>query len=408
MTSAHITKRTVDAAKDRSTDLFIWDDKLAGFGLKVTPAGRKVYLFQYRMHGRGTTRRVTIGQHGPWTPTRARDEAKRLAGLVASGTDPAAEHARKKGDTLADVFAQFMAEHVKTKLKPSTTYYYRLLADTHILPSLGRRTFGELQRSDVARFHHGLSDKPYVGNRTLAVLSKLFNWGEKHGLRPQGSNPCRHVEKYREGRRERFLSQAELGRLGDALREAETHQTATPWTIAAIRLLALTGARLGEILTLQWAHVNTEQSCLLLPDSKTGRKAVMLNPPAVAVLQQIPRLNGNPYVICGAKTGEHLVNLEKPWRRIRAAAGLNDVRLHDLRHSFASVGAAMGGASLVVIGKLLGHSQPSTTARYAHLADDPVRAAGDAIGQRIAAAMGIGGSGEVVALKGATGGRKGE
>jgi integrase len=147
-----------------------------------------------------------------------------------------------------------------------------------------------------------------------------------------------------------------------------------------------TGARRNEILTLRWEHVSEEHECLMLSDSKTGRKAVHLNAPALALLQTIPRLEGNPYVICGEKAGQHLVNLEKPWRRIRKAAKLDDVRLHDLRHSFASV-AASGGQSLVVIGKMLGHSQPATTARYAHLADDPVKAASDAVGRHIAAAM---------------------
>ena len=205
-------------------------------------------------------------------------------------------------------------------------------------------------------------------------------------FRPDGFNPCRHVEKYREARRERFLSQGELARLGDELRQAERDNNATPWAIAAIRLLTFTGARRNEILTLQWEHVSEEHGCLMLPDSKTGRKAVRLSPPALALLQTIPRLEGNPYVICGERPGRHLVNIEKPWRRIRKAAKLDDVRLHDLRHSFASV-AASGGQSLIVIGKLLGHSQPATTARYAHLADDPVKAASDAVGRYIAAAM---------------------
>jgi integrase len=251
---------------------------------------------------------------------------------------------------------------------------------------LQSRTIGDLKRLDIARLHHELSDKPYQANRVLAFLSAFFNWAEKHGLRPDGSNPCRHVEKYREGRRERFLSQAELGRLGDALREAEKDKTCSPWVIAAIRLLSFTGARRNEILTLRWEHVSEEHECLMLPDSKTGRKAIHLNAPALALLQTIPRIEGNAYVICGEKPGRHLVNLEKPWRRIRTAAQLDDVRLHDLRHSFASV-AASGGQSLVVIGKMLGHSQPATTARYAHLADDPVKAASDAVGRHIAAAM---------------------
>jgi integrase len=289
------------------------------------------------------------------------------------------------------VLDQFMAEHVRPKLKPNTADGYQRVARLYVLPSLGRYPIGEVKRTDIARLHHEMRSKPCQANSTLAMLSKFFGWAEKHGLRPDGSNPCRHVEKYPEGRRERFLSQAEFGRLGDALREAEHEKTCSPWVIAAIRLLAFTGARRNEILTLRWEHVSDEHERLLLPESKTGRKGIPLNPPALAVLHDIPRLVGNPYVICGERPGRHLVNLEKPWRRIRAAAKLDDVRLHDLRHSFASV-AASGGQSLVIIGKMLSHSQPATTARYAHLADDPVKAASEAVGRYIAAAMdGMGG-----------------
>ena len=167
----------------------------------------------------------------------------------------------------------------------------------------------------------------------------------------------------------------------------------------------MTGARLNEILTLRWEYVSEQHESLFLPDSKTGRKAVHLSPPALALLETIPHLEGNPYVICGEKAGRHLVNLEKPWRRIRKAAKLDDVRLHDLRHSFASV-AASGGQSLVVIGKLLGHSQPATTARYAHLADDPVKAASDAVGRHIAAAMDGGIGGELMDLTRSRGTRR--
>ena len=231
-----------------------------------------------------------------------------------------------------------------------------------------------------------MQDKPYQANRTVAMLSKFFNWTEKLGLRPDGSNPCRHVEKYREAKRERFLSEAELARLGEALRAAETDKTASPWVIAAIRLLTLTGARLSEVLTLRWDYVDFDRATIRLPDSKTGAKTLHLNAPALEVLSAIPRLEDNPHVICGERKGAHLVNIQKPWRRIRKAAGLNDVRIHDLRHSFASVAAA-GGMSLPLIGALLGHSQPATTARYAHLSSDPLRAASDAIAGRIAGAM---------------------
>ena len=399
MAIANITKRAVDAAKVRKADSYLWDKELHGFGLKVTPAGSKVYLVQYQLGGRkGRTRRVTIGRYGAITPTFARVEAKRLLGEIAAGRDPAAERDKAKADkSLTVVLEQFMAEHARAKLKASTAREYERTAKLYIVPRLGRRPIGEVTRQDIAKLHHELASTPYQANRTLALLSKFFNWSERRGLRPDGSNPCRHVEKYREGRRERFLSQAELARLGDALREAESDNSATLWAIAAIRLLTLTGARLNEILTLRWEHVSEEHERLLLPDSKTGRKAIHLHAPALALLQTLPRIDGNPYVICGEKAGQHLVNLEKPWRRIRKAAKLDDVRLHDLRHSFASV-AASGGQSLIVIGKMLGHSQPATTARYTHLADDPVKAASDAVGRHIAAAMEIAKAGEVLDL----------
>jgi integrase len=399
MTTGSITKRAVDAAKAARTDLFLWDRTLRGFGVKVTPSGRKVYIVQYRIGGRhGRTRRYTIGEHGsPWTPHTARQEAKRILGEAKAGRDPAGERARAKAQlSLATVLDQFLAEH-GAKLKPRTRAEYERLAKLYIAPKLGRVAIGEIERRDIAKLHHEMRATPYQANRVLALLSKLFAWAEARGLRPEGVNPCRHVEKYREHKRERFLSEAEIARLGEALAQAEANGSCSPWIIAAIRLLLFTGARLSEILTLRWEHVDIERACLRLSDSKTGAKTIALNAPALDVLAKMPRVEGNPHVIVGGIAGAHLVNLEKPWRRIRKAAGLDGVRLHDLRHSFASV-AASGGQSLVVIGKMLGHSQAQTTARYAHLADDPVRAASEATAARIAAAL-EGKQGEIVPLR---------
>ena len=279
MAAASITKRAVDAAKARKTDSYLWDRELPGFGLKVTPAGRKVYLVQYRLGGRkGRTRRVTIGQHGPMTPTFAGLKPSACLATLPLGVIPQAERDKAKADkSLAVVLEQFMAEHVRPKLKPDRE---GISADCEALRPAAAWTppIGEFKRQDIARLHHELSDKPYQANRTLALLSKFFGWAEKHGLRPDGSNPCRHVEKYREGRRERFLSQAELGRLGDALREAEQDKSCSPWIIAAIRLLTLTGARRNEILTLRWEHVSEEHGCLLLPDSQDGPEGCSLEP----------------------------------------------------------------------------------------------------------------------------------
>jgi integrase len=222
----------------------------------------------------------------------------------------------------------------------------------------------------------------------LAVLSKMFNLAERWGLRPDGSNPCRHVERFAEKKRERMLSPAELARLGDAL----VAYDGSPYAVAAVKLLVFTGARLGEVLGLRWEWIDFERGEARLPDSKTGAKTLHLPPPALTVLSALPRLDGNPHVIAGQKPGAALVNLEKPWRAIRKEAGLDDVRLHDLRHAFASV-AASSGMGLPIIGKMLGHTQAATTHRYAHLASDPVKAAAAAVAGKIAAAMGAG-SGE--------------
>jgi len=387
---ARLTKRAVDAAEVGVADSYVWDDELTGFGLKVTPSGRKVYFIQYRVGGRsGRTRRVMIGPHGVKTPEQARMEAKRLLGDVAAGRDPAAERrSAAEVPTLGRLLDQFLIDHVDAKLRSSTAGEYRRLARLYIDARLRRRAITDVERADVAKLHLSLKDKPYQANRTLALLSKFFNWCEKHGYRGQGSNPCRHLEKYPEDSRERFLSPAELARLGEVLEARQDNES--PFVIGALRLLALTGARLSEVLTLRWDYVDFDQGCLRLPMSKTRKKVIYINPPALEVLNGLPRLERNPFVIAGERPGAHLVNLQKPWRRIRREAGLDDVRIHDLRHSYASVAAA-SGQSLIVIGALLGHTQPQTTSRYAHLAADPLRAASDSVAGRIADAMNLAG-----------------
>ncbi|PLX34951.1 MAG: integrase [Hyphomicrobiales bacterium] len=401
MAKGKISKRSVDALRPSDRDEYLWDTDLAGFGLKVTPRGRRIYLVQYRLGGRkGRTRRYTIGHHGPLTPEQARTEAKRLLGVVASGKDPSEARDRaRKAPTVANAGERFLNEHVRAKLKPKSIEEYERTFKLHILPNIGKLNLTDVSRARVARLHHSMRDKPYAANRTVAFLTKFFNWSEMHGLRPDGSNPCRHIEKYPEKKRERFLSEVEMTRLGSTLAEFEEGEKATPWTVAAIRLLMLTGARLNEILTLKWDYIDLDSRAMHLPDSKTGAKTIYLNAPSLEVLNGIPRVDGNPHVICGQKPGSCLINLQKPWRRIRKKAKLDDVRLHDLRHSFASVGA-IGGASLPVIGALLGHSQPQTTARYAHLSADPLKAASDAIGERIAGALAGESKGKVVPLKG--------
>jgi integrase len=379
-----ITKRTVDAVKPNAADQFLWDSDLKGFGLKVTPAGNKVYILQYRKGGRRTpTKRVTIGRHGALTPEQARKEAARLSGAIANGADPAAVRAAAKtAPTMAALASRFLSDHVATKTKVRTATEYRRLIESMIVPTLGGKLAGDVTRADISRLHHKLRATPYAANRVLAVLSKMFALAEKWGERPDGSNPCRHVEKYPERKRERMLSAEEFGRLADALKASAR----SPYIIAAIKLLIFTGARLSEILDLRWEWIDFERGEARLPDSKTGAKTLHLPAPALAVLADLPRVEGNPYVIIGNVVGARLVNLEKPWRAIRKAANLPGVRLHDLRHAFASV-AASSGMGLPIIGKMLGHTQAATTHRYAHLASDPVKAAAATVANKIADAM---------------------
>ena len=384
MVRRKITKRAVDGVGPGQSDQFIWDTELKGFGLKVTPAGNKVYILQYRTGGRGTpTKRFTIGRHGAYTPDQARTEAVRLVGAIAAGGDPAAVRAaEKEAPTVADLAARFLSEHVATKTKSRTAVEYRRVIDKIILPAIGNQRVRDLKCADVARLHHAHHATPYEANRVLAVLSKMLNLAEKWGERPDGSNPCRHIEKYSEYKRERMLSAEEFGRLGDALARCDR----SPYVVAAIKLLVFTGARLREILGLKWEWIDFERGEARLPDSKSGAKTLHLPPPALAVLAELPQLAGNPYVIVGGVEGRALVNLEKSWLVIRKDAGLGDVRLHDLRHAFAAV-AASSGMGLPIIGKMLGHTQAATTHRYAHIAADPVKAAAAAVAGKIAGAM---------------------
>ena len=307
----------------------------------------------------------TIGPHGPLNPDQARARALEILACAKKGIDPRDADARREAEpSMADLGRRFLEEYVPVHCKPSTREEYLRSVKLFVDPVIGELRVPEVQRKDIAALHHGLRDKPYQANRTLGVLSKMFSLAEVWGWRPDGSNPCRHVKRYKEHKRERFLSPEETERLGQVLREAEEEM---PSAVAAFRLLLLTGCRMSEIRDLRWDYVKDD--CIELPDAKTGGRVVPLGPEARAVLSAIPRDEDNPWVIAGRLPGSHLTDLQRPWRRIRKQAGLEGVRIHDLRHSFASRALALG-ESLTMIGKLLGHTQVQTTARYAHLHSD--------------------------------------
>jgi integrase len=342
-------------------------------------------MVQYRAGRR--SRRVALGPHGVLTTEQARGMAIQLLAEVRAGSDPALDRKqRRDAVTVAELADRFDKEHIAVRVKESTAKEYRRNLRRFILPALGRLRVADVTRADIAKFHHDLRHIPYQANRNLEVISKMFNLAEMWGLRPDGSNPRRHIRKYPEEKRERFLSAAELRRLGQVLDEVEAERVELASAIAAVRLLLLTGCRLNEIMRLRWEDVDFTNSVLRLPDSKTGAKTVQLGSAAIAVIKRIKPCRFNPHVIRGTQAGKPLSDLQPFWQRLRARAGLKNVRIHDLRHTFASVAVA-SGQGLPMIGKLLGHSQVQTTARYAHLAGDPLQTAANDVSQALATGL---------------------
>ena len=386
-----LTKRAIDAARYEPPAshsrgaYYVWDTELSGFGLRIYPSGRKAFVQTYRF--RGKQRFYTVGTFGKMTVDEARTEALDVLRQARQGKDPAEDRmAYRKAPTMADLAERFIKEHSEVNKKPDSVDQDRRRFRLHILPRLGHRRVADIARADVAELHTAMAATPGAANNVRSLLGKAFALAEVWGWRPEGSNPTQHVKAYKMQKRERHLSPAELGRLSEVLAEAERTQTISLEAISAIRLLILTGCRLNEILTLKWEWVDVDGRCLRLPDSKTGPKTVPLNSAALELLSAIERREGNPFVIPGKKPGSHLTALTGQWQRIRTAAGLEDVRPHDLRHSFASFGVNLG-LPLPMIGKVLGHSNASMTERYAHLADDPVRETNERIGAHIAAMM---------------------
>jgi len=372
-----LTKRTVDQIPTTGVDHFVWDQHMPGFGVRVSPKGQKSFLIQYRHQGR--TQRMRLGRLGRITADDARKKAKVLLGQAEDGKNPALViSSKRKAPKLSEVSERFIEEHVMTRLKPRTQANYRAILKNYLLPALGHKQITEITLADLSALHTSISHKPSQANRSVLVMSKILNLCEQWGLRTMGSNPCKHIQLFKENPRNRFLDKTELKRLWSTLDAALEDGTAGLYAINAYKLLILTGCRLGEIQTLKWSFIRGNR--VEFPDSKTGYKRLPLNAAAMKILEQTPKQVGNPYVICGEKEGAHIVNLQKSWRRIRNKAGLDDLRIHDLRHTFASQ-AVMNGTPLALVSKLLGHAKITTTMRYAHLADSELLEASEGIGE---------------------------
>lgn len=434
---AKLTKKAVEAAIPDGKPFFLWDagdGAVKGFGVKISATGKKVFVAKFRIGGgrSAPTKRVSIGEFGTWTVEQGRARAAELiregqAGIDRKATDAAMREAAQAARTSADkerrlarnlrmdrLAARFMRDHVRVRRKAATDDFYRHIITKYIFPAFKHRDARTITRGEINTLHVSLADKPATANRVVTVISAIYGFAEQIELLPDNiRRPTYRIEKYKEQSKERFLDGAELQRLGATIREAETNGIAydvdnskpnskhapkpenrfvkiDPEAAAALRMLIFTGARLREILNLTWKEVDLERGLLRLRDSKTGPKTVLLNAPARAVLVSLLDFKRSEYVFPGESRdgkAQPRTDLKRPWRLVCKAAGLEGVRIHDLRHSFASAGAS-DGHGLQVIGKLLGHADVATTQRYAHLATDAVRQASDEIAAKIAKAMG--------------------
>ena len=303
MPKLKLTKRAVEKRQAGERDIILWDTDLKGFACKITPTGKRVYSVYYRTHD-GRQRRPAIGAHGAVTCEQARAIARQWLAEAAAGGDPSAERqSQRSAPTISDLATRYLKEHAEPHKKLSSAANDRRIVGQNILPSLGKRKATEITRADILKLHHYQRRTPYEANRTLALVSKMMNLAEAWGIRREGTNPCRHVKRYAEKKRERFLTSAELSRLGRSLSEAERTQEVPASVIAAIRLLLMTGCRLNEILSLRWDHLNMDGQCLRLPETKTGTKVVQLSAPALKILSQIKRHDNNPTNACSSSAG---------------------------------------------------------------------------------------------------------
>ena len=377
-----LTKRAVDALSVPAGDAVFWDRDMPGFGVRVHASGRKVYVVQTRGPD-GAPKRVSIGRHGDTSAEQARKSAACVIDRIKQGEEPF-EPAPAPEPTVADLAERYMESHVRVNCRPNTVSAFGRVVRLYIVPRIGRLPLSEVERSHVSALHFELRDKPYQANTVVDVLGRMFRLAEAWGMTPPRRNPCRSVRRYRERRRERILSPAEYGALGRVLDEAEAEGSVSPSAVAAIRLLLLTGCRKSEVLGLRWDDVDRTAGEVRLRDGKTGLRQVPLTPAVEAVLDALPRAGDNAWVIAGINPGDHYKNLDAAWQRLRSRAGLGDVRIHDLRHSFASRALALG-AGLSTIGALLGHRRVATTARYAHLMREAEKASAARVGGSIGA-----------------------
>lgn len=397
MARQKLTKSVVESLAAGDHEYVVWDADLPGFGVRVKPSGSRSYIVQYRHRKTGMSRRTTLGQHGPLLSFhKARERARIVLAEAIGGNDPVADaRAVRAAPTIRDLAADYLEHHALPKKRARSVANDRSMIDRIILPRLGGRKVNAVQARDIHALHVSLKDVPYQANRILALLSKMFSLAVQWGWR--SDNPVKGIQRYHEERRERWLSDGELARLLAVLSTHPNQRAAN-----AVQLQLLTGARIGEILAAEWSEIDFARGVWIKPSHHTKQKRtehLPLSAPALALLAEMQRRAGPEasYLFPGDAPNKPLQGIKTFWRKVTEQAGLTDYRLHDNRHTHASH-LVSSGLSLEIVGRLLGHTNPLTTKRYAHLADDPLRAAAERFGAKVNA-MRDGSQAEVVPIR---------
>lgn len=376
-----LSKSIVDGLKAPTTETVYWDSSLPGFGIRVKPSGFKSYLIQYRVRETGRSKRKTIGQHGPLLSfSQARSIATGLLSDVVRGGDPVAESkAIRNAPTMQELCTQYLEVHAIPKKRPKSVANDRSMLDRLILPKFGHQKTRDVSHNDIQNFHNSLKATPYQANRALSLLSKMFELSIKWGVR--ADNPAKGIQRFHEEKRHRWLGVEELARLSEALNHHPNRNAAN-----AIRLQLLTGARIGEVLSATWNEFDLDRGVWIKPSHHTKQKRtehLPLSKAAVSLLNEIKNTAGEANIVFpGRSPDKPIVALKKFWRSVLSDADISDYRIHDNRHTHASQ-LVSSGMSLAIVGRLLGHTNPITTQRYAHIADDPLRAAAEIMATKL-------------------------
>lgn len=384
MPTQKLTKRLIDTAKPKSRDYELRDTDAPGFLCKITPAGRKTFMLQYRTIG-GERRKPAIGQFGELTVEQARAIAHKWLAEVRAGKDPSLDrHRARDNPTIRELCDEFIDRHSLTHNKPSTTKGYRSNIRVHIKPTLGKLKVDAVTRTDVSNLMRDMAPTPGAANQVLFCLKKMMNCAELWGYRTEGTNPCRGVPKYPEGRRTRLIKNRELARLFDYLDRADAEGLEHPSYTLAIRLQFAFAARMSEIISLEWEWIDFEERRVVWPDSKTGGISKPLSDDAYRLLREAPRFVGSAYVVPGITNPKRWLSKYSywsAWKRILVSSGLAHVGTHGIRHRSAT-DIANSGIPLKVGMALTAHKTVESFMRYVHVEDNQVRAAADAVATR--------------------------